>query len=203
MEGEQALPKRAVEQAQARQAQLSPKYSEFERFAYGLGLYSGDYDDDLLPHHFGGETHLSFMPEHEFGVAVLSNELFFGGQVTHRLAATIYDLLLEKPDIDSRVQRRLQDIADAKKRISSHLEEYVGSLRQKAPSGEAMYSLNDVVGEYANARLGRITISMGANQLRMDFGSVNGPLIHVSGDGYLADFNPWDDSPELQLHVDG
>jgi len=31
----------------------------------------------------------------------------------------------------------------------------------------------------------------------MTFESLNGPLVHISGDGYLADFNPWGEPPEL------
>lgn len=195
--GEQAIPKRAVEQAMARQVQLSATYAEFERFAYGLGLYSADYDGNVLLHHFGGETHFSFMPDQNIGVVVLANEPFMGSRVTHSLASTIYDLLLDKPDLESRIDRRLLEIADAKTTIAERLAHYIVKLRQKAPGGEATFSMNDVVGEYVDARLGKITISMKANQLHMDFGSLSGPLIHASGDGYLADFNPWGDPPEL------
>lgn len=203
IDGEQVLAQRAVEQTQARQVQLSTTFAEFARFAYGLGLYAADYDGDLLMHHFGGETHFSFMSEHDIGVAVLSNEPFFGGQVTHGLASTIYDLLLEKSDIDARIERRLQAISDAKSGITARLNQYVGQLRESAPVGEPMFSADDILGTYTSSRLGSMNIGLQNGELRLDFGALSGPLTHISGDGYIADFNLWGDPPELFVFRDG
>lgn len=201
--GEQVLAQRAVEQAQARQVQLSTTFAEFARFAYGLGLYAADYDGDLLMHHFGGETHFSFMPVHDIGVAVLSNEPFFGGRVTHGLASTIYDVLLDKPDVDARIERRLQAVSDAKSRITARLSQYIDQLSKTAPVGEPTFSADDISGTYTSARLGSMHVSLQGGELRLDFGVLRGQLTHASGDGYFADFNPWGDPPELFVFRDG
>jgi CubicO group peptidase (beta-lactamase class C family) len=197
IDGKQALPKRAVEQVQARQVQLATTYSEFKRFAHGLGLYSADYEGDVLMHHFGGETHVSFMPEQRLGVAVLANEISNGALVTHRLAATIYDMLLEKKDIDARVKRRLDEIAAAKTRSVEQRAQYLAELNANAPKGERTYTAAALAGRYVDPRLGEIVIERAGDTLSMRYGDLDGPLAYVSGDAYLADFQMWGDPPEL------
>lgn len=195
--GEQVMPQRAVEQAQARQVQLSRTFAEFSRFAYGLGLYSADYEGDLLMHHFGGETHFSFMPEHDIGVVVLANEPSFGSRVTHGLAATIYDLLLGKPDIDARVERRLRAVRASKSQFVQRWDQYVVRLRQQAPVGEPILSTADIIGGYFDPRLGQMAITSSSGTLAVEFGAQRGALKRISGDGYLADFGLWGAPPEL------
>ncbi len=197
IDGAQAIPQRAIEQVQACQAQLKASYSEYIRFAYGLGLYSADYDGDLLLHHFGGETHMSFMPKHELGVVVLTNELGFGNAVTHRLASTIYDMLLDKPDIDERIGRRLKEIDDRKAYVTDRLNRYLMHLKQKAPDGELNFTSNELIGDYIDPRLGKMSIARHDGGLAVTFGALSGPLTHISGDGYLADFEPWNEPPQL------
>jgi CubicO group peptidase (beta-lactamase class C family) len=197
IDGAQAIPQRAIEQVQARQAQLKASYSEYNRFAYGLGLYSADYDGDLLLHHFGGETHMSFMPEHGLGVVVLANELGFGSVVTHRLASTIYDMLLDKPDIDDRIARRLKEIDDRKTSFVDRLDGYLAQMKKQAPEGEPTFTPNELIGDYVDPRLGKMSVSRNDGGLELTFGALSGPLTHISGDGYLADFDPWGGPTQL------
>ncbi len=193
----QMLPQRAIEQTHARQVQLKAEFTEYKRFAYGLGLYSADYEGDLLMHHFGGETHMSFMPDHNIGVVVLTNELAFGGRVTHALASSIYDMLLQKPDLDERMERRLEAIAAAKTNWVERLEQYMGQLRERAPSGDPTLTLADLVGDYIDPRLGQMTVAEEGDGVKVVFGEMSGPLSHLGGDAYLADFGMWGDPPEM------
>lgn len=195
IDSKQAIPKRALEQAAARQAQMRATYSEYSRFAYGLGLYSADYDGDLLIHHFGGETHLSYMPEHGLGVVVLANDLGFADAVTHRLASTIYDMLLGKPDTDARIERRLEEIDSAKTERSSRLAQYIAQLKDRAPSGEPTYASEDLVGHYLEPRLGELSVTRDAAGLKIEFGALNGRLTHLGADAWLADIGLWRDLP--------
>lgn len=195
IDGEQAIPKRALEQTQARQAQMHTSYSEYERFAYGLGLYSADYDGDLLVHHFGGETHLSYMPERGLGVAVLANDLGFADAITHRLASTIYDMLLDKPDVDERIERRLEEIGKSRTEHFDRLKQYIAQMEQRAPSGESTYTLENLVGAYFDPRLGEMSVVRDGDSLKIVFGAQTGPLTHLGGDAWLADFGLWRNMP--------
>lgn len=195
--GAQVLPKRAIEQTHARQVQLSAEFITFKRFAYGLGLYSADYEGDLLMHHFGGETHMSFMPEHGLGVVVLTNELAFGGRVTHALASTIYDMLLDKPDLQNRIDDRLEAIGSAKNTFNVRMEKYLSQMQERAPSGDPNFGHADIIGDYVDRRLGQMSLITEANGLKVIFGETSGPLTHIGGDAYLADFSLWGDPPVM------
>ncbi len=196
IDGSQVFPKRAVEHAHARQVYLDWDFLEIHRFAHGLGVYSADYDDDLLMHHFGGESHLSFMPEHKLGIAVLSNAISDGSRVTHNLALTLYDQLLSKPDLDSRIERRLtktrQDIAEFEKRKTAYLRD----LQENTPENNPQYSYTQLTGHYLDNRLGEMIITVNdQNQLQLQFGALSSQLMHLGADSYRMDIDPWGGMP--------
>lgn len=195
IDGEQALPQRAIEQAHARQVQLDWDFLEFHRFAHGLGVYAADYDGDVLMHHFGGETHLSFMPERRLGVVVLTNELDFGVRVTHALAATICDMLLDKNDVAARMDRRLEEIGQAKANVAGRLDQYLAKVKSEAPDAEPVFGAADLIGTYENDRLGEMSIVKDGETLRVNFGAINGALDPLGGDAYLADIGLWNSMP--------
>ncbi|MFW6085320.1 MAG: serine hydrolase domain-containing protein, partial [Gemmatimonadota bacterium] len=78
VEGGRRLPAAAVREMQIPQIRLDRTFFEFERYAYGLGLYLARWEGEELFHHFGAfpgfRSHLSFMPAHDVGVVVLQNE---------------------------------------------------------------------------------------------------------------------------------
>ncbi len=195
IDGEQALPRRAVEQAQARQVQLSAQFAEIARFAHGLGVYAGDYDGDVLMHHFGGETHLSFMPAHGLGVVILANELDNGVRVTHPLAFTIYDMLLGKDDLDARAEQRIAAIAEAKTSAAGRLEQYLAKVKAGAPDAPPSIAPDALAGAYDNGRLGAMTVTHDGEALRIAFGAMEGALEPLGGDLYLAHIAMWNTLP--------
>ncbi len=197
LKGAQLLPKRVVEHAQSRQVYLDWDFLGFHRFAHGLGVYSADYDGNLLMHHFGGETHVSFMPEQGIGVVVLTNAIGEGVHVTHRLAATIYDILLNEPDVKGNILKRLEIIRTRVSSLKQRNLEYRKSMRDAAPKGQAVFGLNDLNGRYNDERLGSIEVSISSKGLVFRFGEMSGRLTHLVGDSFLADFGMWDEFPEL------
>lgn len=197
IDGEQAVARHAIEQAHARQTQIDMTYSEYARFAHGLGFHSADYDGDLLLHHFGGESHFSFMPERGLGVAVLSNNIGDGAIVTHRLASTIYDALLGKSDLDARIERRLAEIEKTKQERARRDDERMAQLKASAPKGAHAIDRAALVGAYSDARLGEMRVSSGDHGLAVAFGDMRGPLTPIGADAYLAAFRPWGAPPVL------
>lgn len=197
-DGAQVLPKRAVEHAHARQVSLKKDFLYFHRFAHGLGIYSADYEGDLSMHHFGGETHVSFMPERGLGVVVLSNAISDGVRVTHHLAATIYDHLLERSDVDERASSRVKRIKEGKEEFTRRKAAYFEKLTGKAGSGPATRSLAELSGEYANARLGEMNVEAQNGELEVVFGELRSTLNYISGDGYWVELDSWENMlPQL------
>ncbi|MEZ5444093.1 MAG: serine hydrolase domain-containing protein [Lysobacterales bacterium] len=202
IDGEQRLPRRAIEQFQARQIQLQASYRDYQRFAYGLGLYSGEYEGELLLHHFGGETHLSWMPERGIGVVVLSNELSFGDALTHAVASTLYDLMLQREDVSARVERRLAEVAATRQRRQQARVEYLARQRAQITTDEALIPPAELIGHYVSDRLGEIAIARDGDALKVRFGALGGLLSHLRGDGWLAAIGLWGDPDELFVFRD-
>lgn len=194
---EKLLPSFAFQQAHARIVNLDVTYYKFHRFAHGLGHFIADYEGDILVHHFGGETHVSFMPEHGLGIAILSNQIQGGAFTTHRIAALLYDILLKKEDLELRWQTATTEIRDALENSRRQKAARIQSLIDAAPDVHVQLPPADLQGTYQNDRLGDITFSLVEGELKMQFGALSGTLAFIRGNAYLADFAPWGGPPEL------
>lgn len=197
LEDKSIFPKRAMIQSQSRQVQLNWRFYEFERFAAGLGIYDADYEGDVLSHHFGGETHFSFMPEKGIGIVVLTNAIGDGVAVSHRLAATIYDELLAKPDMSSRWARRLGEIENYHDETRREYDARVAATKAKAPMGPATLTPAAIAGLYRSDRLGDAVVTAEGGALSIRIGVKDGAPQWVSGDAYLVDAGLWGDPPSL------
>ncbi|MCC6696652.1 MAG: serine hydrolase [Candidatus Hydrogenedentes bacterium] len=98
LEDRRLLSDAAVTQILTAQVKPKSRYFMFGRKEMGLGWYLGDYKDDLLVHHFGSyagaHAHVSFMPEHKLGVAVVTNSDEDMAMLVHLMAADVYDAYL-------------------------------------------------------------------------------------------------------------
>ena len=74
---------------------LDDNFEMFRRTGYGLGWYSGPYQGGTLYHSFGGFTgarsHVSFLPDRDLGVAILTNDEGIGFALADIVAAFAYD----------------------------------------------------------------------------------------------------------------
>ncbi|MFK7845376.1 MAG: serine hydrolase, partial [Rhodothermales bacterium] len=189
--GQQALAASAFQQAHARQINMDWTYYKFRRFAHGFGHYSADYEGDLLMHHFGGETHVSFMPEHNIGIAVLSNQMQGGALTTHRIAALIYDILLEKENMEGRWMEAKKEIMDAVSNMPARQLSHIEQLKESVSDSGPKIDPSRLAGRYNNERIGDISITLDTNQIRMRYGVLDGTLEHIEGNAYIARFMPW------------
>ncbi len=73
----------------------------------------------------------------------------------------------------------------------------MGQVQERAPTGDPTYSRDALVGDYADARLGQMSITRDDDTLKVIFGAMSGPLTHLGGDGYLAAFTMWGDPPVM------
>ncbi|MFG0317064.1 MAG: serine hydrolase [Planctomycetota bacterium JB042] len=73
-------------------------YGPFTRDACASGWNVGTYDGRTMVHHFGGyvgfAAHVSFLPEHGVGVAVVANGSGAASSAVHVVACDVYDRLI-------------------------------------------------------------------------------------------------------------
>lgn len=199
LHGKDVFPARVMRQTHAPQVQMDWQWSlGIYRYAQGLGVYHADYDGDLLMHHFGGETHVSFMPEHGLGVSVLTNQIAGGAGTSHRVALLIYDYLLGKDGMDTRFDKAETAIKAYVARQPDQRKTAVEKLRQSVTDEVQDFAEEELIGTYQSARLGDIKLyADGRGRFAMLYGVQDGLLVHVSGDAYLADFELWNEPPVL------
>lgn len=183
IDGREVLPPRALRQAHAPQIQYDWQYGRYRRFAHGLGIHNSDLDGELVLHHFGGPIHLSFAPEHRLGLVLLSAGPDSTGFV-HGLAASLYDLLLDKEDA-------AQNLTESLSQASTRLEERLERRRRRdaelsarrAPIARAadLYS-----GTYVSDRLGTLTVTDTGDALAVEYGVLRLPLESLEKDAFLV-----------------
>ncbi|HKY45792.1 MAG TPA: serine hydrolase [Pyrinomonadaceae bacterium] len=111
LDGRQIFPSAVVAETHRLQVEQDTPFSWVRRYGYGLGWNIGSYEGETLIHHHGGfsafYSHVSFMPEHRLGVAVLTNELVLGDALAENIAQYVYDTFLDLPGIKFRWTKRL------------------------------------------------------------------------------------------------
>lgn len=192
LEGEQVLPKSVVRQALAPQIQYNWQYYKFRRFAYGFGVHNADYEGDLLIHHFGGAIHVSFMPEHDLGVIILTNNVVAGGILSHRIAALTYDYLLGKDDFEARVKQERADAHNSVERVLGGWAERKQKVLERANPDDPTIDVAKITGSYSNDRLGVIQIYQEAGKPMMRYGVAIANLERLDGNSFTTLFDELD-----------
>lgn len=170
--GKQILSRRKLKEMHSSQIGCSVTFCEYKRFAYGLGWYLSDYNNELLIHHFGGyagaRSHISFMPEHNIGVVALTNDDGDGFFVVDLIADYIYNLYLGK-DADKIAMEELNEIL-------SEMEKETEQPDTDKEEVVSNYSVNSILGNYYSNEFGEIEIVASGN-LQLRFGNLIGELI--------------------------
>ena len=141
---------------------------------YGLGWQMGKYRDENVVYHHGGysgwSSHISYMPDKKFGVAVMINESTAGGRIGHLLATYAYDTWLGTESAES-YAKQLQDLASQYGRMKRQM---IASFQSRATrTSQLTRPLPDYAGRYTNDMLGNIEIVAEQTALRVRMGYVN------------------------------
>ena len=201
LDGRQALPAAAVFEAQRAQVMLNARFFEYDRFAYGLGLYHSNYDGKVLLHHFGAtrgyRSHMSFMPEKQLGVVVLQNEGGDGSEFADVVATYIYDLLLGKTDALATATGRAAALkAKAARDQAARDGGWLGELeRLKVNPLPSSLRVKLLAGVYESERLGRMRITLKAGRPWVSYGALSAELVPSGPDEFLVNWLP-SDPPE-------
>jgi len=161
-----ALPRAVIERSHGPQASLSASYLDFPRTGYAWGWYTGEYKGRKMLHAFGGfpgaHAHLSFMPDENIGLVVLNNEDVLAARLTNLIAEYVYGVLLQQPDIVSRVSGRFDELHAQAAKLRTSVREQRGVIQARTwnlSQPRAAYA-----GTYSNALLGDMTIALNDSQ---------------------------------------
>ncbi len=113
LDGRRVFPEGVVASTHVPIAEVDEKFHTYHRTGYGLGWYIADYEGGTMLHHFGSyvgaRAHVSFLPKHDIGVAVLMND---ASPVTMHLpdmlANIVYDRVL---DLSSAAKNRAASLS--------------------------------------------------------------------------------------------
>ncbi len=172
--------------------ETEPKTSffRFGRPEMGLGWYRGIYNRELLAHHFGSyvgaHAHVSFMPEHDIGVAVVANTNTAATLMIHQIAAHVYDAALDDDGKDpwpyyiDRTQREIAESREGAAERRSALDAQPGPLDLSLP-------MERYTGVYSNERWGTMEVTLHEGVLAAAIGNVPFSLTRAARDRAMAD----------------
>ena len=178
------------------------EFAEYGDMHYGLGLGAYSYRGERVVGHSGGwfgwSTLMSWMPERNCGVTVLTNRA--ENPLSEIITNAIFDHVCEKepvPRLDRHRRRRRAFIADRPADEAVKRE----ARRKDAPRRP----LGQYVGEYAHPAYGRIGIAADGEALHCRFRNMTGALAHRHFDMFEFTEQPemlWPDNLGLTFLYD-
>jgi CubicO group peptidase (beta-lactamase class C family) len=149
---------------------------------YGLGWVVGEYGGQRAIWHSGGTLGFSslvtFLPEAELGVVVLTNGSGNAGQLIYAVTFRLLELLFEQPPVMQAVVQGNLDL------IESARAEFLTTVGQLDPSAATPF-----VGTYANPDLGDITLLLREDTLTFVAGPFRSTLLpQLAEDGSVAGY---------------
>lgn len=190
--GKQIISPRSMAEIQSAQINQKRTFYKFNRYAYSLGWDIADYEGDVLLHRFGVypgfKPHVSFMPAHDLGVIVLTNESDDGYYIADVIASDIYDHLLRRkpfqvnsnPKVEKQIARMQQRLERKKQREAKEQE-------TKANTNPTL-ELKAYTGIYESPEYGRIVVTMENNSLIIKLGNLSAMAKHSGGDAFQTIF---------------
>ncbi len=183
IDGRQALPARAIASSQQKQIDQHRTFGPFQRHGWGLGWDIADYEGDTILQRFGAfqgfRSHLSFMPERDLGVIVLSNGGGVSSPFTDLVATYVYDRLLQKPELEARYEERLES---ERRRIVAAIEKDAttrGARAQTTPLPWTAYA-----GTFESEGWGRMVWTLEEGRLKVRMGLAIGDVEVYDGARY-------------------
>jgi CubicO group peptidase (beta-lactamase class C family) len=151
---------------------------------YALGWVLGSYGGQRLVWHSGGTlgftTLVSFLPEADLGVLILTNRSGTAGPFTYTIQFRLLELVFDQPAaFDALLAKSLASAAEERADLLAHLGEI-------DPAGVTPY-----LGRYANPDLGEVTLLLREDVLTLEAGSVRSQLLpRIDDEGAVTEYIP-------------
>ncbi len=149
---------------------------------YGLGWVVGAYGGQRAIWHSGGTLGFSslvtFLPESELGVVVLTNGSGAAGQLIYAIVFRLLELLFDQPaTMDALVETNLAHVASGR-------EELLATIGQIDPAAAAPF-----LGTFTNPDLGDLTLTLRGDTLTFASGPFRSALLpRMAVDGSVAGY---------------
>lgn len=176
LDGKQVIP---AEIMRAVHTGYTPTYREEMPFEgvgeYALGWQIGKFNAEKVVYHHGRfpgwACHISYLPEHRLGVAVLVNESTVGGSVGHVIAMYAYDLWLGTVGREANYTALLDaGIADYVKTKQSLIAAFTDRAKR---TSQLTKPLPEYVGRYTNPSYGTMDVTVAGAALRVKMGYID------------------------------
>lgn len=194
LDGKRVFPLGVMREVHAPQISLSRKFGRIDRYAYGLGWYLGDYQGDVVIHHFGSYpgawAHVSWMPERNLGVVVLANAY---NPLPDIVAMLAYDTLLGRTTAQSQFDEDLKKVRERLASRPKQLADLATKIAAELPDSDR--PLASYAGTYSDEVLGSVVVTEENGVLRARIGDRSGTLIRARGDGFSIQWYE-DDGPD-------
>lgn len=168
--------------------------------AYGLGWWLQDYRHQLLWWHEGGtdgmSTMVGILPEHKFGLVILSN--MRSAPLPRELMRYILDRQLNAPHRDWSAEMYARSLAQ--RRRTDSLQNVQASARP--PGAQPRLPLTAYAGTYADSLYGEMTITLEQGRLEMRRGEWHGPLEYWNADNFRWTMLPSTPFPPMFIKFD-
>lgn len=173
------LPAEVVASTHRPISSFSDRFEIFERSGYGLGWYSGNFQGSTLYHSFGGfagaRAHVSFLPEHDLGVAVLANDEGIGFALADIVAVYAYDWFLRGSE---QAAANARTILDRMAQGAEQRRSAIAADRARRAQRTWQLSLPNAAyaGRYCSPELGTLTLAEQDGRLVMALGRLRATL---------------------------
>jgi len=151
---------------------VNEKGTIFTEVGYGLGWHISEYKDQKVLYHNGGflghTAKISFMPDQKIGVAVFSNESFFGDNIADLLTTYTFDYYLDCMESDEVYLKELENFG---KRINKMNRSYTNSVSERANRQSSLtLSSSQYVEPYSNEGFGDFSITVENDTINIEMG---------------------------------
>ncbi|MEJ2335398.1 MAG: serine hydrolase [Gemmatimonadales bacterium] len=188
VDGKQVIPAEVIAETQRAQVPQQRQFIFYDRHAWGLGWDIGTYDGDTVIHRPGGfagyYSNVAFLPDHGFGVAVLTNGGRVGARVAEIVATAIYDELRGRSDVLERMDGRLADLAERVRESRARQEADLPEYAERPARPDSAY-----LGTFVSESWGEAEIYPGPEGLMIRSGAAVGDLrpLSASPDTFWTD----------------
>src|SRR5262249_42572109 len=180
LDGQQVFPASVVKRSHEVLGRQPPnmRFAYFDRDGWAMGWDVGAYEGEPMISRFGAysnfRSHLSMLPARRLGVVAQANG-GIGQALTSILAAYVYDVMLGKPEAETRGRARLDTLTT---RLAA-LRARTAELEAAAPRRPAR-AVADYAGRYEDRALGRLLVFTINGELWVEWGVLRAPLLPAS-----------------------
>jgi len=181
IDGQQVIEPEVIAETQRQQTKQDRRFVHYERYGWGLGWDLATFDGDRVIARSGGfsgyYSNMAFMPDHGFGLVVLTNGGRPGIRLAESVAAAIFDEMRGKRGAAGRLDEALDSLAG---RCDQRRRE-IAARKPPALAPEPTGSWNAYAGTYISDLLGTIEIVRTEDGLELRMGCIVAPLHPLAG----------------------